>query len=163
MRILEGIEFRKEAMKVCSPSIKLGDAPLELSGPCQPVWGFAHGLGDWGRKSPRSVELFSYVYLGSPGLELCVLQGHAEEAQGAGGGAPPSTSLLCELIHSGQRRCFFGGTPHYEYAHVGVICQVFRDHSSPCEDDRVAPVGLKALQLPEGKSRVRDNDSLSDP
>ena len=32
----------------------------------------------------------------------------------------------------------------------------------PCENDRVAPVRLEAPQLPEGKSRIRDNDSLSD-
>ena len=104
MRILEEIEFRKEAMNVRSPSIKLGDATLELSGPCEPVWSFAHGLGDRGRKPPWSVDLFSYVHLGSPGLKLSVLQGHAEEAQGAGRGATPGTSLLCKLIHSGQRR-----------------------------------------------------------
>ena len=40
--------------------------------------------------------------------------------------------------------------------------QVFCDHSTPCEDDRVAPVGLEALQLPKGKGHVRDNDSLGD-
>ena len=43
-----------------------------------------------------------------------------------------------------------------------VIGQIFQDHSAPCEDDRVAPVRLEALQLPKGKSRVRDDDSLSD-
>ena len=45
---------------------------------------------------------------------------------------------------------------------MGVISQVFRDHSAPREDNRVAPVGLKALQLLKGKSRIRDNDSLGD-
>ena len=135
---------------------------MELSGPCKPVWGFAHGLRDWGRKPPWSVCLFSYVNLGSPGLELSVLQGHAEELQGAGGGMAPSTSLLCKLVHCGQGRGFFGGSPYYEYAHVGIIGQIFRDHSAPREDDRVAPVRLKALQLPKGKSRVGDDDSLGD-
>ena len=121
-----------------------------------------HGLRDRGRKPPWSVDLFSHINLGSPGLKLSILQGHAEETQGAGGGATPSTSLLCKLIHSGQRRCFFGRSPHDEDTHVRIIGQVFRDHSAPCDDDRVTPVGLEALQLPKGKSRVRDNDSLSD-
>ena len=74
----------------------------------------------------------------------------------------PSASLLCKLIHCGHRRSFSGRSPHYKYAHVGIVCQVIRDHSAPCEDDRVAPIGLEALQLPKGKSRVRDNDSLGD-
>ena len=124
MRILEEVEFRQEAVKVCSPSVELGDATLELSGPCEPVWSFAHGLRDRGRKPPWSVDLFSYVHLGSPGLKLSVLQGHAEEAQGAGGGTTPSMGLLCELVHCGQRRCFFGGPPHNKNAHVGVMGQV---------------------------------------
>ena len=126
------------------------------------MWGFAHRFRDRGREPPRSINLFSYVHLGSPSLKLSVLQGHAEKAQGAGGGATPSASLLCKLINCGQRRSFFGRSPHYKYAHVGIVCQVIRDHSAPCEDDRVAPIGLEALQLPKGKSRVRDNDSLGD-
>ena len=112
-------------MKVCPPSVKLGDATLKLSGPCQPMWGFAHGLGDWGREPPWSIELLSYVHLGSPGLKLSVLQSHAEESQRAGGGTTPSMSLLCELVHCGQRRGFFGGSPHNKYTHVRVISQVF--------------------------------------
>ena len=44
MRVLKDIEFRKETMEVCPPSVELGDAALKLSGPCEPVRGFAHGL-----------------------------------------------------------------------------------------------------------------------
>ena len=81
VRVLKNIEFRQEAMKVCSPGIELGDATLELSRPCKPVWGFMHRLRNRGREPSWSVMLFSHVYLGSPGLELSVLQGHAEESQ----------------------------------------------------------------------------------
>ena len=125
MRVLKGIEFRKETVKVRSPSVELGDAALELSGPCEPVRGFTHGFRDRGREPPWSIDLFSYIHLGSPGLKLSILQGHAEEAQGAGGGATPGASLLCELVHCGQRRSFFGGSPHYNDAHVRVVVQVF--------------------------------------
>ena len=73
MRVLKDIEFRKETVKVRSPSVKLGDATLKLSRPCQPMRGFAHGLRDWGREPPWPVCLFRYVDLGSPGLKLGVL------------------------------------------------------------------------------------------
>ena len=81
MRVLKNIEFRKETVKVCSPGIKLGDATLKLSRPCQPMRGFAHGLRDWGRKPPGSIGLFSYGHLGTRDLELSILQGHSEESQ----------------------------------------------------------------------------------
>ena len=59
MRILKDIEFCKETIEVCPPSVELGDMALKLSGPCKPVWGFAHGLRDQGREPPRSISLFS--------------------------------------------------------------------------------------------------------
>ena len=92
---------------MCSSSIKLGDATLELSGPCKPIGGFVHGLRDRGREVSQSVRLFSYIHLGAPGLKLSVLQDLAEEPQGAGGGATPGASLLRELVHCGQGRSFF--------------------------------------------------------
>ena len=32
----------------------------------------------------------------------------------------------------------------------------------PCEDNRVAPVRLEALQLPKGERSIGDDDSLGD-
>ena len=74
----------QEELEGCSPSVKLGNAALELSRPGEPVRGLALWPRDRGTEASRPCPEFCVKGLFTPALELGVFQGHAEESQGQG-------------------------------------------------------------------------------